>query len=377
MNGAPWGGSEELWYRTALYASTKGNKVACAFYNWEEKNEKIKTLEDAGCIVYKLPNKGKKKRSIFDILQYKLLTSLQLKRYILCLPVNDYDLTVINQGGYEIISNPWKKFYKKLECYALLFHNYSKEDTFKTKKKEILKSWVNNASFNLFASVEIRKLIENRMQITIAKAGILINPITFDSPANSIPYPVLINNNYLLVMLAALDVNRKAQDKLIVTLSSAKWKQRNWILYLYGEGKDRDQLKQLILKNGVQEKIFLKGYTNDVKKILEDSHLLLQLTEMDAMPLSVVEAMAVARPVVAAALGDMPAWVHNEKNGWICSDTSIENIEMTLELAWEKREQWEEMGKISFEIFCKKFPKSPEEHFLQQLNVQQEHASYK
>ena len=369
MNGSSWGGSEELWYRTALYSVARGYKIACAVYCWKDKNEKLKKLEDAGCIVYRLPNKGRRKRSLYDKLQYKLLTPAQLKRFILTLPINDYDLTVINQGGYEIISNPWKKYYKKPERYALLFHNYRKDDTFKTKQKAILKAWITKASYNLFASDEIRKLLEDQLQITIATAKTLINPITFDAPLHALPYPALINKNYVLVMLAALDVNRKAQDKLIQTLSSAKWKNRNWILYLYGEGKDRDLLKKLIERNEMQEKIFLKGFNTDVKKVLQDAHLLLQLTEMDAMPLSVVEAMAVGRPVIATALGDIPAWLNNGKNGWISPGTSIENIDITLEAAWQKREYWEEMGKTSFEIFRKKYPLSPEEYFLHQLDI--------
>jgi glycosyltransferase involved in cell wall biosynthesis len=369
MNGSAWGGSEELWYRTALYSAARGHKIACAVYCWEDKNEKLKELEDAGCIIYELPNKGRKKRTLYDKLHYKLFTPVQLKRFILSLPINDYDLTLINQGGYEILSNPWKKFYKKLKCYALLFHNYRKKDTFKTKQRTILKAWITNASYNLFASDEIRNLMEDQLQITIANAGTLINPITFDSPLHAIPYPLLVNNNYVLVMLAALDVKRKAQDKLIQTLSSAKWKNRNWLLYLYGEGKDRYLLKQLIVKNEMQEKIFLKGFNTDVKKVLQDAHLLLQLTEMDAMPLSVVEAMAVGRPVIATNLGDIPAWIHNGKNGWISPDTSIENMDMTIEEAWQKREYWEEIGKASFEIFRKKYPLSPEKYFFDQLDI--------
>ena len=33
MNGDPWGGSEEAWYHTALYAAANGYKVACAAYD--------------------------------------------------------------------------------------------------------------------------------------------------------------------------------------------------------------------------------------------------------------------------------------------------------------------------------------------------------
>ena len=37
MNGAAWGGSEELWFQTALYAANNGYKVGCAFYEWPQK----------------------------------------------------------------------------------------------------------------------------------------------------------------------------------------------------------------------------------------------------------------------------------------------------------------------------------------------------
>ena len=50
MAGSPWGGSEELWYRTALLATQKGWKVGCAVYHWKEKESKMDLLQQAGVV---------------------------------------------------------------------------------------------------------------------------------------------------------------------------------------------------------------------------------------------------------------------------------------------------------------------------------------
>jgi glycosyltransferase involved in cell wall biosynthesis len=168
-------------------------------------------------------------------------------------------------------------------------------------------------------------------------------------------------------MLATLDVKRKAQDNLVKALSSPQWKERAWQLYLYGSGESEQQLKRLIEETKLSGKIILKGHTKDVKSALAEAHLLLQITHIDAMPLAVVEALAMAKPLVVSDVGDMPKWVTDEVNGWISNNASVESINETLEKAWQKRERWEEMGKISYQLFKEKFPEIPEEFFLEQL----------
>ena len=96
MNGAAWGGSEELWFRTAIYAAGKNHKVACAFYYWNEKQEKIEALQKAGCQVYLLPNKGRTKKNLLEKINYKIC-KWKLKQTISALPFKEYDLTVINR----------------------------------------------------------------------------------------------------------------------------------------------------------------------------------------------------------------------------------------------------------------------------------------
>ncbi len=104
MNGSPWGGSEELWYRTALYASQRGLNIGCAIYHWQQKEEKIQKLVDGGCKVFWMPNKGRSKKNLRQKIQYKF-TKTKIKKHLHALPIKEYDMVVINQGGFEPCKN--------------------------------------------------------------------------------------------------------------------------------------------------------------------------------------------------------------------------------------------------------------------------------
>jgi glycosyltransferase involved in cell wall biosynthesis len=365
MNGLPWGGSEELWYRSALYAAQKGWNVGCAIYHWKEKEQKIQQLESAGCSIFWLPNEGRSKASLSEKLKYKL-TQFRLRQFIKTLPVKEYDTVVVNQGGFEIFTPAWKNYFRHLDHYALLFHNYNKNEQWRSLKQMAVRNWVSKAYINLFASEQIRITLQQQLGISITNSATLINPITISPPANITPFPTA-TGEYIFAMFAALETNRKAQDHLVKALSSDKWKKRSWQLRLYGEGKDRTKLEKLVRENKLGNKVFLKGHTNNITQEIIAANLILQITHKDAMPISVVEALAFSRPVIVSEVGDMPVWIKEEINGYISKDASIESIDVTLEKAWNDRDRWPEMGRKSFEIFKEKYPAALEETFLEQL----------
>lgn len=365
MNGAAWGGSEELWYKTALYLANNGAKTGCAVYAWPQKEERLKGLESAGCAVYRFPQRDKSGNKAMKLLK-KIRHQKSLQRIVDALPLTDYETIVINLGGFEIYAAQWKNLYKRLSRYALVFHNYNETHLFSLRQKRILRAWIQNASVNLFAAAPIKKMLERALNLQLNNGAVFINPITFAPPAQAIPFPPPPNGTYVFAVFAALDVSRKAQDKLINVLSTRQWKQRPWQLRLYGEGGDKALLQKLIDDAGLQTKVFLKGHTGNVAGAMRESHLVLQLTAVDAMPLSVMEAMAVGRPLAVTRIGDMPAWVHEEENGWVCNSDE-ESINACLEKAWQRRDEWEAMGLRSFQIFRQRFPVQTEEAFLERL----------
>jgi len=367
MKDGPWGGSEELWYKAAFHATKKGWQVGAAVHHWKEKESKMDLLAKEGAEIYNIPNKGISKKTFAEKIQYKITKKILLKNYVRTIPVEKYDITVVSLGAFEITAEAWKDFYHRAKKLVILFHNYNEREVFKPAQANALKAWLNKASLKLFASRRIQHVLEKKLDITITDSDVLLNPITFLPPRQVSAYPHLKNGNYIFLMLAALEVYRKAQDQLIVALSSEKWKSRNWQLELYGEGKDRIMLEGLVSKRDLGDKVFFKGHTKNVQQVLLESHMVLQLTHRDAMPLAVVEAMAMSRPLVVTDVGDMAEWVHEGVNGFVSKNASVEEIDAVLETAWKEKDKWNQMGERSFEIFCSKFQSSPEEILLRQL----------
>jgi len=356
MNSAAWGGSEEIWYKSALHLAGKKQKVGVCCFNWKGKEEKLHQLQKAGCKLYLLPGKSET-RSLWG--KYKL------KKALHSIPFSEYNKVVLNQGGWKDVAHgPFKKLYQKLPPYVLLFHNYDTLEKLKSNKIKLLHNWVQNAEKNIGDAGRIFSAIKSNCNLDIPRNYVLFNPVTIQLPGGQTPFTSTAEDKLEFAVLAELDVKRKAQDVLIKTLAAEKWKTRNFTLNIYGNGNDKQILEKLIIDTGLSSKVFLKGFTKDVKEVLTNSHVVLQLTHLDAMPISVTEALAMSRAVIASDVGDMPLWINEGVNGWITEKVCIEEIDRVLENAWQQRNKLEEMGRESYKIFKQKYPEHPVEYFL-------------
>jgi len=226
MSGSAWGGSEELWYKTALYAAGRGWKVECAVYHWPAKESKMQALKNAGAVIIYLPNKGRSKRNLVERIQNKI-SKTAARQVIRSLPVDKYDIAVVSQGAFEITGANWRNFYSRLHKYIVLYHNYKEDEVLKGEKKLAVQNWVQQACLNLFASRRIIEVLETNSGIKVTNSDILLNPISFPTPATLQPYPSLHNGNHCFVQLPEPENVSNAQHNVINALSSEKWKERN------------------------------------------------------------------------------------------------------------------------------------------------------
>ena len=84
-------------------------------------------------------------------------------------------------------------------------------------------------------------------------------------------------------------------------LASAK--ERGWKLHIAGGGSERSRLEEEVRALGVDDSVKFLGFRNDVPALLANSGAVLAPTPREGLGILVLEAMATATPVVAAAGG--------------------------------------------------------------------------
>jgi glycosyltransferase involved in cell wall biosynthesis len=88
-----------------------------------------------------------------------------------------------------------------------------------------------------------------------------------------------------------------------------------WRLVIIGDGPRRDELEEMVRRAGLSERVIFAGFQSDVSPwyAAMDVFVLPSLTE--GTPMALLEAMARRIPVVASAVGGVPAIISSGVNG--------------------------------------------------------------
>lgn len=115
-----------------------------------------------------------------------------------------------------------------------------------------------------------------------------------------------------------LYVGRLSEEKGLLTLLDALRKLPEKIpLKIVGTGEFRENLLQYISQNGLQKQVSLLGYKQgeELRELIRNCRLLVVPSiSYENCPLSLLEAMALAKPVLASRIGGIPELLENDSN---------------------------------------------------------------
>jgi len=97
-------------------------------------------------------------------------------------------------------------------------------------------------------------------------------------------------------------------------------------LQIVGEGPDNEKLKELVNLKKLNNRIVFLGRQNNINQVLANTHILWQLSESEAMPLVVLEAMATGVPVIGFEVRGTRDVVLEGKTGILTAYGDIEAI---------------------------------------------------
>ncbi|WP_160689329.1 glycosyltransferase family 4 protein [Clostridium sp. C2-6-12] len=104
---------------------------------------------------------------------------------------------------------------------------------------------------------------------------------------------------------------------------------KNIYLMLVGDGSDREKLKSLIAKKGLERNYIDIGYIEDreiLVNYLNSSDININLSRFEGTCTSSLEAVACGVPVVSTNSGDINLFVHDNCNGIVVNNTTNDEI---------------------------------------------------
>jgi len=387
----PWGGSEELWAGTARRLCRDGYRVSACKTIVDHTHPRIKELRDLGIVVedyWALPHLKSFARSIPKVLQrapaftfrsmlsrvsarqakalggaagsdgkadgrdksvvsgtdfwkHLLLHSYQ-HVFLQRLRVISPSLAIISQGE-NIDGLHYVEACRRVGIpYVLICQKAADADWPADALRGAMQRAFLEAKRVYFVSNHNRVLTERQLAHRLSNAEVVRNPF-MTNVEEALPYPETDTDGFRLACVARLFLRDKGQDNLLVVLAEEKWKQRNLKVSFYGQGINREALQRasemLCLKN-----VSFCGFTPDITDVWRHHHALILPSRAEGLPLALVEAMMCGRPGIVTNAGGNAEVIEDEMTGFLARGTDAASLEDVLERAWNRRDEWKNIG---------------------------------
>jgi len=363
-NKSEWGGSEFLWYKTALKFSENNFNVMVSVPRWKTIPDHLQEL-DRRNIPLKYNTDSPSYKKLFNRLlpasmqfDYRNDGYKSIKKY-------RPDLTVINQGGNTGGADIMEYCIKEGLKFVTISQAANEAKWPDDKLNKRLSEYFTRSEMNYFVSKANLELTQIQTAQDILKTEIIFNPFNVSYNVR-LPYPDDAEN-YYMANVARHEFYAKGQDILYQVLNEKKWRDRNLKVNLYGKGEHSYQIKKLKDYFNL-DKVIIKGH-KDPEEIWKENHALILSSRYEGLPLALVEAMLCRRVSIATDVSGNKEVITDGRNGFLAAAPVPSLLDEAMERAWHRRSEWKELGEAAGKDIREIVPEDPIEYFYKKLKA--------
>lgn len=164
--------------------------------------------------------------------------------------------------------------------------------------------------------------------------------------SNCIP---ISHDNFSFINVGRQDENK---NQILIIKAFAKFlekkREKNFLLYLVGDGDKQHYLKKNVELLGISDKVVFTGYISNPKSYLGIADVYISSSHREGLSLSVLEAMAFGIPVIATDAGGVRDLAR--ENGFLISDDDEKAMIEAMEFLYKNPLICKKMGKKSLEM---------------------------
>lgn len=367
-NSSSWGGSEELWSAAAASLAEDGHRITVLKPNLDDAQPRIRRLRELSCRMRDLADVPFVPRRLSRALSRPsrpLFTRHRLMQLRALLTLTRPDLVVISQGVNFDGASYAEICRAKNVPYVLVAQKASDAYWPADANHERVRAAYAGAAAFYFVSEHNRRLTEEQVGMDLPHAQIVRNPFLVpwerrdDWPATE--------RGLRLACVGRLYPAEKGQDLLIRVLARPKWRARALSVTFFGSGPNREALQRMAQHLGATNVAFA-GFTDDVATVWDDHHGLLLASRAEGLPLVLVEAMLSGRVPIVTAVAGSGEVVRDGITGFLARTPSEDDVDAALELAWQRRDEWQAIGRKAADEIRTLVPPDPARTFAAMLH---------
>jgi glycosyltransferase involved in cell wall biosynthesis len=122
-----------------------------------------------------------------------------------------------------------------------------------------------------------------------------------------------------------------------------------------GDGSLKGEVERLINKMNLKDNVRILGFRDDIRELLNLIDIFVLSSVSEGLPLSVIEAMAASKPVVATDVGGLPEIVIPDETGFLVKAGNAHDLAARLEVLLEDDNLRRRMGIRGRKVVEEKF----------------------
>ena len=176
------------------------------------------------------------------------------------------------------------------------------------------------------------------------KIKIIANGIDVKAFERAEPLPLLNAEGSAVVgVVARLDLQKgfeyllQAARELCKTFHGLK-------IVIVGEGPDREAIEEMIQQYGLQSNVILAGQQSNMPAIYAAMDIFVLPSLNEGLPMTVLEAMAASKPVIATRVGAIPSVIKDGENGLLVDPKNSEGLRNAIASLLDDPERRQRLG---------------------------------
>ncbi len=362
MTGMPWGGSEELWYRTANILLNRQIEVCINYRQWPKQVAPLERLRERGAQVHfrEFPNQVKR---FWWGGKYEVPADpVADARRWLNQHRPDYVLITI---GYHPDRLPIAQVCQELKIpYSINVQCASDHVFINENAMDQFQSWYGKADQVMVVSRENLEKLEVNLGVRLNNAVQIDNPSKIQVDAD-LSWPE--SSTLKLACVGRIHFQSKGQDLIVRALSQSEWLDRDWLVSFYGSNQGNlRQLEALIAASPTPDRFRIEGYS-EVQEIWSQNQALVLASRYEGAALVVVEAMRAGRAVIATDTGRNRELVDHGVTGFIAPAATVDLVCEALRAVYFEKHRLSTMGELAKRRIAERYPESPEKDLADRL----------